>query len=614
VWLCPLVPAIGAGYDTDQASDSAASPLQRRSTRPTGSTAPKVQIQPVSIKAHPQQVLLRSPSGASEPIVPKAGDLWGIAVIAALVLGAGGISVWPAAAETVGALGMVVGGATAATLFVVRSRPLEWKERRAWLALAFGSAVSVLGVLSMVALTFAGVTLPAFGWFDILFLGGYLSLTLSFGWLAVAEDDGPGWPAVVADVMVGAVGFVVLVWVLVGSSLVGSLAGAPAWQQVVAPLYPIADIAVVLGLMAMTLRRTQFHFDPRLSMLGLGLALQVLADLSYLVQGLGSTFVEAAPRYDVFMLGFACYLATAMIVGRTPRRHEFPDRPTPMWALVWPYLMLVAVAVAHFRQIQALDMTTEQTLTLGAVAATVVLVIARQVYVISRHSGRVDAQRRELVASVSHELRTPLTGMLGFLEVLAEDPEAFDERERTEVMATVTEQARHLSSVVGDLIVLARDGGRNLPVKPGRIELGELCRRAVAVTGMTGIELHVHRDVDIFVDAGRMTQAIVNLINNARLYGAGRCRVIAGRDGSDAWIEVHDDGPGVPIRNQKSIWNQFERGQYRYDATAPGLGLGLAITRAVAVAHGGSATYRRSEILDGACFVVTVPIPATSPT
>ncbi len=77
--------------------------------------------------------------------------------------------------------------------------------------------------------------------------------------------------------------------------------------------------------------------------------------------------------------------------------------------------------------------------------------------------------------------------------------------------------------------------------------------------------------------------------------------------GSDVVFEVHDNGQGVPRRHEVRIWDRFDRGPNRLNATIPGSGIGLAVVAAIAEAHGGSTAYRTSEFLGGACFSVLLP-------
>ncbi len=117
-------------------------------------------------------------------------------------------------------------------------------------------------------------------------------------------------------------------------------------------------------------------------------------------------------------------------------------------------------------------------------------------------------------------------------------------------------------------------------------------------------------DLDVQADRRRMTQVLVNLLTNADRYGNGRIRVAAHREDGHILIDVHDNGPGVPKRYEEIIWERFERGAHRLDAITPGSGIGLPIARALAQAHGGNITYRRSHQLGGACFTVELPAPA----
>ena len=96
-------------------------------------------------------------------------------------------------------------------------------------------------------------------------------------------------------------------------------------------------------------------------------------------------------------------------------------------------------------------------------------------------------------------------------------------------------------------------------------------------------------------------------LSNAVRYGGENATVVARADNGDLLLEVHDDGPGVPRKYELMIWQRFERGPNRLNAVVPGSGIGLAVTKAIAKAHGGSAGYRRSDRLGGACFWIVSP-------
>jgi signal transduction histidine kinase len=201
--------------------------------------------------------------------------------------------------------------------------------------------------------------------------------------------------------------------------------------------------------------------------------------------------------------------------------------------------------------------------------------------------------------------------------VLEEDADSFNDEERQSMLSEVASQAGHMSRTVTDLITLARDGGATMAVRQGDISLGGVV--AAAIEAADGVEVTAEvDDYTVRVDAERLAQAISHLVTNSRMYGHGRVHLKAVVANGVLTVEVHDDGWGIPTKHLSSIWNQFERGARRLDSTSPGIGVGLAIVRAVAAAHGGTASYRRSEVLGGACFIITVPTtavaaPTTSP-
>ncbi len=85
--------------------------------------------------------------------------------------------------------------------------------------------------------------------------------------------------------------------------------------------------------------------------------------------------------------------------------------------------------------------------------------------------------------------------------------------------------------------------------------------------------------------------------------------VVARREDGRRIIEVHDDGSGIDPRDAELLWERFRRGS-QDDGRVAGAGLGLARVRALAHAHGGEASYRRSEELGGACFALDLPYGA----
>jgi signal transduction histidine kinase len=462
-------------------------------------------------------------------------------------------------------------------------------------------------VLLVGALMVAGVDVPAFSAVDLVFLSGYAALVTGLVQLAKSSTHGPGWVITLLDTGVGAIALATFAWVGIGHDLVDAMAGADIWSRVIAPLYPILDIAVVVGLTAMAIRRTAFRLDPRLVALAVGLGVQVIADLSYLADGVGRTFAEASPRFDLYLFSSACYVMVGILAGWERSAREFPERTVSAWALVWPYALGIGLIVLHVVDLVRLEAPMDDIITLIGSIGVGVLVLLRQGIAIRQVRDTVERQRRELISSVSHEVRTPLTGLLGYLQLLTTGRDAFSPEEVDEMLEIASCEAGRLSVIITDMVAMARDDSAGLAVNTAPTPLDDVCRTAVERAGIPDVTVSVAIDQHIPADRDRLCQAIVNLLSNAEKYGRGEILLEVAQESGDVRIEVHDNGPGVPLRYQERIWEKFERGSHRLDATTPGMGFGLSIVRAIAVAHGGSAGYRRSEKLGGACFVITLP-------
>jgi two-component system sensor histidine kinase AdeS len=166
-----------------------------------------------------------------------------------------------------------------------------------------------------------------------------------------------------------------------------------------------------------------------------------------------------------------------------------------------------------------------------------------------------------------------------------------------------------MARLVTDLVMLARDNHRNVPLVLTERTVSSIVVGALrgVETGNAQIEDDFVGDAYVRVDADRVRQALTNLLSNAVRYGGGHVLVTGQLVDHDLLLEVHDNGRGVPTRFETAIWERFERGAHRLNAVTPGMGIGLAIVQAIAEAHGGRAEYRKSEKLGGACFSLLIP-------
>jgi heavy metal sensor kinase len=200
-------------------------------------------------------------------------------------------------------------------------------------------------------------------------------------------------------------------------------------------------------------------------------------------------------------------------------------------------------------------------------------------------------RERVFVADASHELRTPLAILRTELE-LAERQQRSPEELRAAI-ASAGEEVDRLSQLAEDLLVIARSDQGRLPIKLEGTDLLTLLervrdrfeRRAKEVGRRITVEAPA--DARVELDPLRIEQAVGNLIDNALRHGRGTIELRGALSGERVLIEVSDEGSGFPAGFESEAFERFSRADG--GRTGGGAGLGLAIARAIATAHGGSA-------------------------
>jgi signal transduction histidine kinase len=212
-------------------------------------------------------------------------------------------------------------------------------------------------------------------------------------------------------------------------------------------------------------------------------------------------------------------------------------------------------------------------------------------------------RQRAFVADASHELRTPLTSVLANLELLSEQLEG----DRRATADSALRSSRRMRRLVADLLLLARaDAGRTPPRAP--TDVGAVVTEAAAELEPLAGERELSVDAEPVVVEGtrdELHRLAANLIENAIRHTPDGTRVHASVHRRDGMVElvVEDDGPGIPAELRPRIFERFVRGG---GERAGSSGLGLAIVRAVAEAHGGSVALE-SPNGRGTRFVVRLP-------
>jgi signal transduction histidine kinase len=216
------------------------------------------------------------------------------------------------------------------------------------------------------------------------------------------------------------------------------------------------------------------------------------------------------------------------------------------------------------------------------------------------------AAQRQFVADASHELRNPIAIIQTNLEVAADElgPRASVVRRATARMARL----------VDDLLALARseNTGYREPIPLAGLAT-DVAEELGTLAESRGVRIEVEgAGADVLGDPDALRRALANLVDNAvRVSPPSGCVTIrCGGDAAGAWLEVVDEGPGIPPEEQAHVFERFWRADESRSRASGGSGLGLAIVRQIVENHGGAITVR-SEPGRGARFTIRLPaVPA----
>jgi two-component system sensor histidine kinase KdpD len=222
-----------------------------------------------------------------------------------------------------------------------------------------------------------------------------------------------------------------------------------------------------------------------------------------------------------------------------------------------------------------------------------------------------ESLRNTLLASISHDLRTPLAVIAGAGSALAERGATLDEATRTSLARSIETKAREMSELVSNVLDLTRlDSGQVV-----------LQRSWETIDDLVGAALHQHEQrlaeypvevrlpsdlPPVYVDPTLAVQVFGNLFDNVAKYTppGTHAYISATTDGAYVRVSVDDDGPGLPPGDPAQLFEKFRRGVP--EGAIVGAGLGLAICRAIVLAHGG-AIEARQRVPRGARFEFTLP-------
>ena len=209
------------------------------------------------------------------------------------------------------------------------------------------------------------------------------------------------------------------------------------------------------------------------------------------------------------------------------------------------------------------------------------------------------AHQRALMAAVSHELRSPLARVRVLVELAREGraPEGLHDDLQAEIDG--------MDALVGDLLAASRIDFE--AVAPRSLAVRDVCTRAVELAALEGVALGGDLSGELVADPTLLARAVSVMLDNARRYGSPPVALRVVRDGGEVWFTVLDRGPGFGEGEAEQAFEPFWRKPPSAGASRPsGAGLGLALVRQIAQAHGGRA-WAENRADGGARVIVALP-------
>jgi len=257
----------------------------------------------------------------------------------------------------------------------------------------------------------------------------------------------------------------------------------------------------------------------------------------------------------------------------------------------------------------------EQRQHLDTFAALAAIALERVHYVEVAQEALVNMEserlRNALLAALSHDLRTPLTSLVGLSESLAGSRPPLSEPQ-LELANSLHTEALRMSALVANLLDMARIESGELKFNLQWQPLEEVVGSALRASALQLREHKVSTQLSLGLpllrfDAVLIERVLCNLLENAAKYTPPGASIViyAVQRGEFVRVMVYDNGPGLPRGREEAIFEKFNRGEK--ESAKPGVGLGLAICRAIVEAHGGIIAADKSP-LGGAAFVFTLPV------
>jgi len=227
-------------------------------------------------------------------------------------------------------------------------------------------------------------------------------------------------------------------------------------------------------------------------------------------------------------------------------------------------------------------------------------------------SKEIERRKDEFIHLTSHELKTPVTTIKAFNQLLERYFTEIKDKKAMDYLVRMDKQIERLTRLINELLDTSRIQSGKLQLNEERFPLDEMVNETVedmrSIVSHHKIILKGGTKASVKGDRYRLSQVLINLLNNAVKYSPGTDRVVVKLDKQDhqATISVQDFGIGIPKSEQKKIFERFYRIQNEKNPSFPGLGLGLYIAAEIIKRHGGEIGAESSG--RGSTFIFTLPV------
>jgi signal transduction histidine kinase len=226
---------------------------------------------------------------------------------------------------------------------------------------------------------------------------------------------------------------------------------------------------------------------------------------------------------------------------------------------------------------------------------------------------KVDKIKNDFIAIASHELRTPLSMILGYASFLKEEAQGAASEHATAVLNS----ALHLRSLIEDMTNLRYIQVGQVELVRDQVKVSSLILAAQSdlqsLASAKGHHLKVDlagADVPVSVDRGKISMALINILNNAVQFTPDRGEISIGVEqrSHEVWIKISDSGIGIAEADLEKIFDKFYQVADHMTRQHNGMGLGLAIARGMVEAHGGRVWAESAGLNKGSTFVIALPL------